>query len=265
MKQEVIDEIINISSKDKILSVSQIRKILTSIVDDLEHLTQEKYNGVVEGKRYWKDVTGVSTNISRGLICINYGKLMEDILYEKNVNNLSYLGANMSLFQLLLHELEHIRESYKSLINNNDKLLLEYSNIDFILQTFYDRVGKRNYTDEKFRKYYVDIHGIVPCERIANMDSCKKLINLLDGYPNFRKKHDLEYQYILNILYEYETFGYKNKGLIYPLIKYLKEMNIEDVTKLLCFDSTMSTFDKYRYGLYLSKDEAHRNKLLLKK
>ena len=285
LSNELIEEVIYVSSKGEFVSKELLLKIAFNIIESLDDITKSKFNEIK-----FVDLKGDFglANCSRtyGIIEVDYEALINQ---ERQNIFYSYLKSNIDIIQYFFHEIEHLNEFYKEQNYNLEARLVGISSGIFISDVIYNLAYKYNineeeqdnFIDNKFNKFQERYWEILPTEKIAEVDSYKNLLDSFKKYPDFSVKYPKLYYYLVDKYIDSYRLGYKynarNKKLNIPLINYLNalktlECNIElkdlgIVLKEKNIDNNLSSLDKFKYGLPITVENAralNKEKVLLK-
>lgn len=256
ISNELLDEIISLSNKDKFINKKIIIKALEEVLNYFGHEKSKKFNGLI--------FTGLSTKGDmRGLFSPETNQIFLDINRTyKDVLKLApnKLGSNLDIIGILFHELEHFKEQFKVKENNFEAKLIKLSDI----------------TDEKL---YENLYDCVPIEKLAYANSFEILLNNILNYPNFKENNFETYKYINNQYISLLKLGYIYVESIekynIPLFEFLqasKKLNkLNELIKLKKADETnknkLSLENKFKYGLPVNKEdveELNKRKILTK-
>lgn len=282
ISNELLEEIIDVSNKRKFISKGLLLRIAVNIIEQTNFITKSKFQEIRFVDMDW-DFAGAVCDKINGVIKIDYEKIIN---YEKSLCS-SYLNANLEIIQIVLHEIEHLDEFFKSKQNNFQSKLINISSSEFISNMYYDKSKtlyrnqeKRiNYTNKKFREFNEKNYEIIPIERIADIDSYKKLLNSLDNFPNFYNMYLKTYAFILKQYLNSLKSGYiydeeKDKYNV-PLLDYLKVINYKDSLENLDIylkksnevSNKMSIEQRMKYGLSIKNQdikEINKQKILIR-
>ena len=236
ISNELIEKIIYISSKGKLLDKKTILELAVDILNSLDEYTISKFNGIIFDKPSICDkYSYASLNKNNGKI-----KIYLDEINKKKFN--SILEKNLMLVESLIHEFKHLEESKKILVGDFESLLLMASDNNVI----YESLLKNKQIEKAlpnflkniiFLKYYYKIYSIIPAERIADIEAFNDLFEGISKYPNFKIKHIEEYKSIKEKTVGSYFRGYKFDGLNYsvPLIEYFKKIDNLEILNIFEF------------------------------
>lgn len=254
ISNELLEEVINISQKKRYISKGLLLRIALNVIENLDSKTKSRLQEIKFVDSDWEFALA-SCDRKRGIIEVDYTRLLQQ---EKNLNPLSYLKANLSIIQYLLHEIEHLNEHFKSKQNDLQAKIINICSGEFIHKSFQNKVKdwpyhKRiEYANKKFREFCEDNWAIIPIEKIAEADSINNILNSIKAYPNFTYQHSETYfsiliKYIKSLKLGYE-FNEQTGSYNIPLIDYLSALN--------------SKIDLKDIGLVLKPSSNNSNKLI---
>ena len=213
ISNELLDEIIDISSKGKYIDKKILQRVFEEIFVDVDDYTKKNFNKLEFVNIDRKTETLGICYADEGIIQID---LIENYIYENRQKNINMFIKNLKIINKLFHELEHLKQPYKITKNNFESELLKSSII-------YDE------------KLYDDLYNCIPSEKIAFANSWKLLLNNLLNYPSFDSKYFDEYKFVnneyirnLKLGYIFDEF-YEEYNV--PLFTYLKKTEQLDVLK----------------------------------
>lgn len=281
LSNEIIDEILFLSNRDKIIDENLIKKIVNVVINQADDITKKKYQGA-----WFVEISGDSIAcVISGLdiIAIDYEKIKKSIeSYLKQGGD--YFKSNLFVVQTLLHEIEHLKEEYKSSVSSDlERTIIKYGDIDNfkliatkdilrelgVVQTFTKLISKkgRNELNNKIFDLLSErqdgAYDYDPCEKIAVLDSMKLLLESCYAYPNFVKDYNKLSQTLLEIYFSMFQIGYKEGVLGYniPIVdfftimgntKYLSKIDTYSKDSKLFLDQSMAKYDsltRLRLGL----------------
>ena len=130
-----------------------------------------------------------------------------------------------------------------------------------------------------YREFTEKYYSIIPIEKIADVDSCKNILDSLKHYPNFRKEYLESYFFVLKEYLSYLKMGYEYNSDFgkynVPFLDYLKSLNchikLEDIgLSLKSSNDVKNNFsieDRMKFGLSITHEdtkELSRQKIILK-
>lgn len=202
INEECIEKLINISKKGIVFNLNDLRLMIDLIISDEDTITQNNYNGLVEdhGKTAY-----ARYNNDTKLLHFNLNRLKNDVLDNRNI-----AFTNLSILQVLLHEIEHVKEKSKimngspieaTLLKNSDKqyLIERLSEQQMLNELNFRRTYRKNaglfsirediYLDcfNKIMELNKKKHYLFPSERMADINSLNILYNSLVNNANFCK------------------------------------------------------------------------------
>ncbi len=283
IKQELLEEVINVSANKKIIPPDLLIKIIESVIDGCSNTTKEQFNGIKMIKENKKEEKNNAIyDCGRKEIKIYYLNIVRNGLFFEKYN---IFETNLYMLQSILHEIEHLKSDTDLSISDFEKKLFNYS-----LPTFIQSLLQNNLNDHlkkyenstlikvyfvlKTNIFYNQNYSLLPCEKLAEANSRKILLDSVDEYHNFKINNPNEYKFILKTYYFSLLMGYKynKKQNEYnvPLLQYLEKLNKIDTKGLL--DNTIldeiknvenySLEDRMKYGLQIDENTI---KLLRKK
>jgi len=272
ISNELLEEVINISLKNKYIDEELITKIILDIVSNMDEVTKNFLNKIEFCKI---DLFGASAlcNVETGNVKIDLDQIKQ---YEAQQNRFSILTCNLEILQIIIHELKHLQSNYIMSLNNIESKLIEISSYDYIYKKCLqeakkkvngfiqiNRLAKKLYSD-----YRYDNFEIIPDERLAEISSFECLIDVVSKYPNFKTNYPEEYKFLLkqykSVLCEGYNYREKFDNYSSTLIKYLISINRLDLLSYLginlkvCGSNNLSNMDlttKMKYGLPISRLE----------
>lgn len=139
-----------------------------------------------------------------------------------------YLFVNLYILHVIIHEIEHVKQNY--LINETDNELK-----DLLLLELLSSKNKKTY------RYYYNYYALESDAQSTALENVLKLAYQIDDI--------YLYNYYKNLLFKRLTKNYKNDT--YP--NYIISNKVLHTDPFL--DSTLDTYDKCKYGLFLEKNE----------
>jgi len=266
ISNELLEEIIYLSSKDKYISKELMLNIILNVIDKLDNSARSKFNDVVFSKINLKWCAASWSN-ETGIMELDYRTIIKDCKYlgEGNI-----LTSNLLALIYPLHEIQHMNENYKITTNTLESDLIKLGTIESIYSLF-----KEKYSENKANKQYVKFinqySDIMPTEKIAEVDAYRTLLDSLKNYPEFPINYidsyeDLIYEYFCSLIIGYNDF-YTNT----PVSDYLSrlreigyEEKIIDENLISKLNSISSIEDRLKYGAKVSNEEVEnvRQKIL---
>ena len=272
ISEEILEEIIHLSKRRQLLDKKLILKIAISIIDNLDDESKSIFSGIkFVGNRVLGITNFAQFNEDSGSILMNMDQ-MNGLKREYSI-----LYCNLQLVETLMHEINHLKESYKKkkggieafLITASDDFLSKNNIYKDIQKHYLDCNKKQELLDRLYGKVYFEIYDFIPGERIAEISAYEDLISSLNNYPNFRKAYKKDFALLkMNLYDEYVRVYVKD---IIPLVEYFKLINYFDALQGLSFFSTIrreflenskkyfKVEDRFKYGLPTDK----KDKLLL--
>lgn len=271
INNNLLEEIINISTKDNFVSQDLLRRITFDVVSTLDNSAKSKFNDLNFTDIDFKFAVGRCIK-EEGIIEVDYNKL---ITKYKRFSNYPKLQLNLLIIQYILHELEHINEFYKITKNDFESKLISISLYDFIINLFdnlafskiSDEEKALDYADQLYLEYSEKNWKIQPNEKIAEADSYKRILCSLDEYADFNTKCLETYNFILDKYYDSLKTGYKynaeKKKYNVPLLDYLLVLKSigcefalkEKENKTKANTNRFLVEDRMKFGFKVSKEE----------
>lgn len=265
MESELLKIIFDYSKSGKILDYNAMEMIINIVVisnnlDDYVKSVNIDYDNL-ETNRYY-DGFGCLMDYNFNVKKINiYDKSIKKIINECQIFNFydgekKIYNINLYLLQVLLHEIEHAK--HNRIYNENSmsdnitklfKIVYKYS-IESI-KKIYDEFLSKGFSISDVDKYFILLrdmedrfYEISPCERIADIDSYKEILKILNEESSMCNLYSLYYyKYHLCYLRGYSVD--KKGNVISPTIKYVKNIYSNDVDKFS--DIKPNDFDEAIY------------------
>ena len=284
IKNEYIEEIIDTSCKEKIISKGLINRIALSLVEELDPLTKSKFQEFSFAENLWNNPTVyASCDKNEGIIYYCYEHALQSAIILLNEKN-THLYSNFTILQYLIHELEHLKEDYKKQQNETERKLIINSSHELViemlidkyfpnvLKKYKDKIVLQNLLFHMYQKFYLPIWNICPDEKIADSDAYKIIVDSINNYPNFKNDFKEDYDdiiisYISSLLTGYRKNNYTQKFNI-PLQKYIEKIKKIDICSKM--DYTMkdiinnsdcySEEEKMKYGLPIVSEDISKVK-----
>lgn len=226
------NEILNLKDIEKILELLVVEKSLNEYILNID-VQLIRSNNLASYSNYTKKITIYTKTIDQ---------MVKDI--DSNILNISKfetsLYKNLSILQVLLHEIEHANQQKIAYHNNNLEALT--IRLSYLVNNGYD---------EK-------LYEFCPEERLAEIKSFEEINtmisyinNKLDLLPNVIETEKLKRQL--------RGYHYKNNFVTVPIVEYFtignKEKLLEtfDLSKAALNNYTLN--DRYKYGFPISNIE----------
>ena len=270
ISNDLIEEVLYLSSKGKILDKKIILKIVSKLLSSLDDNTASKFNGVLFSDKKHIDKKSYAGFNKRD------GKI---ILYLDEINRRNFktiLDKNLIILESLMHEFKHLEEEYKLSKQDFESLIIAASNNEVIYDSLFhknglniDKVLPNRIKELLFIKYYFKIYNLIPTESIADIEANSNLLKSLDKYPKFSKAHTFEYDSLKERLFDSYFMGYKysSDGYNIPLVDYFRIVDNVDTLKIFNFygDSKLNFMnkarkifkleDRFKYGLPIDDED----------
>lgn len=262
----------------------KISRILNNYCKNNRYADEKFINFIVEiilklrrNKGYVNNLTFGDGMENGNVAFYNYmSKELSFVLPEQNMDVIDY---NLMVLHFILHECEHI--THHKLCNNNDKSLRGYLLRESMADTLFCVETERlNFTKltpeqmlnitvkmeyfEKRRSIYPKIYEFLPAERMAEIDSFERILNILE-YCKFDKDKSQSFIYArgLNII---KLLGYSKKdneimcptySLYYELDKISpnQELLNKIIANLEKCSNNLDLDDRLYYGLPITDKE----------
>jgi len=230
--RSISNKILNLNDIEKILNLLTIEKDLSKYISNME-VQQIRSKHLASYSNYTKTITIYSNIID--LMMHNIDKTLKITNeFEKT------LYKNLSILQVIMHEVEHANQE-KIIYNNN-------------LESFILKLSELIDDDAILYEYN-------PAERLAEIKSYKEIILLLDNLNNKTERISslINTDNIQRLLRGYH---YKNKDVTYPLSSYFKLGNKPELLIPLGLHenekkviSIYNLEDRFKYGFPITTDE----------
>ncbi len=226
------NEILNLKDIEKILELLVVEKCLNKYILNID-VQLIRSNNLASYSTYTRNITVYTENIEQ---------MVKDI--DNNILNVNKFEAtlykNLSILQILLHEIEHANQQKIAYYDNTLEALI--IRLSYLVNNGYD---------EK-------LYELCPEERLAEIKSFEE-INTIISYINNKLEllpHIIETEKLKRQLRGYH---YKNNFVTVPIIEYFtigkKEKLLEafDLSKSALNKYTLN--DRYKYGFLISNIE----------
>ena len=234
---DILKIIFDCSIKNKILNDSEIENIIIILI------YQRKIDNFISNI-YFDDVeiNGLASyNMDDKKITI-YNRIINKMIKNMNKNLLinnsfqKYLFENLSILQIILHELEHVNQNNIICFDNSfEALIIRLSRlIDINI-------------DEQ-------LYEICPTERLAEIKSYKEVINIVLPI----KEKILELEKLLNselLKRKISGYHYQENIISYPLLTYFSKERKDYIINFIDLGSSNDLDYRFKYGLPISFDE----------
>lgn len=262
VSNELLEQIIYLSSKNILIDENLIVKVILEQINKADYITQDIFSRVVFDKISEKDIMCLCNTI-KGIIVVDLNKLYK---YHRKIEDTLYI--NLQIIRYVLHELEHLKEVYKSTKDDITKLLIDLSDPNIMYDIYMNKLLSKKRKDKKVDKLYFKLYNFIPGERIADIDSSFKLLESINSYPkklNITKSLEKDY---INNLYRGYVRVFKDNMFNIPLVDYLYNIKKEEYLNDFEFYSNdidefynnttklYSIEDKMRLGLPITVDES---------
>ncbi len=226
------NEILNLKDIEKILELLVVEKSLNEYILNID-VQLVRSNNLASYSNYTKKITIYTKTIDQ---------MVKDI--DSNILNINKfetsLYKNLSILQVLLHEIEHANQQKIAYHNNNLEALI--IRLSYLVNNGYD---------EK-------LYEFCPEERLAEIKSFEEINtmisyinNKLDLLPNVIETEKLKRQL--------RGYHYKNNFVTVPIVEYFTIGNKEKLLEALDLSkATLNKYalnDRYKYGFPISNIE----------
>lgn len=226
ISNELLEKVIYISNQEKLINENLIEEVALYIINQADSGTQNNFNGIDFSYRLKGQQLAYFDNETK-VIGFDLQKIY---LYLSNFLS-SKLYSNLSILQILLHELEHVKEKSKLLENSLESKLINYSSLENIykecaLKFHFDLENKNDIKKFliKVNKYYLSIWETIPNERLAEINSSKNLLYSIYNYPKFKTEYSDAFDFF-NEYYQKSCYmGYSLKNMRSPIFTYISKI-----------------------------------------
>lgn len=230
----VIDYVLNVSYKRRLLSIDDIDSLI-SYFEDIY-----RSSGFVRNVSFDNKTPFVAAYIEKyRVLIINYLRIIKKILLLKdrckfkNDTDL-YIFLNLSIVQYIMHEFEHVNQFM--LIENNDNTLYSSFLNDFSV-----------IPDKERKKYY----ELCPEERMAEILSYNKIFETITVDDVFHEDV-IDAVYVEKLYRLLRGYNYYNEKFHYPTVDYLDLLGYNlDVSYL---DKLTDFNERLFYGIHESDE-----------
>lgn len=225
------NKLISIEDIDKILEILVNAKSLNSyisniIIDDI------RSNSIASYSSYTKNIT-----ISTCRIDQLANNIDSNILRVDNFEKLLYI--NLSIVQILLHEIEHAKQQKIAYSENSlESLILRLS---FLINNGYDDM----------------LYEFCPEERMAEINSYEEVISIYNRL-NYKQNTLSEILYYEKLKRCLRGYHYKNSLINIPTKDYFALGNRPDLADVFDFSMELekyTLYERFRYGFQITTDE----------
>lgn len=260
ISNELLEEVISVSKKGKFISKGLLLRIVMNSIEQLDYVSKSNFQEI-KIVNLDNDFGIANFTKDTGVIEFDYNALIKQEIDSKVF---IHLKSNLLIIQQVLHEVEHLDEVSKMKRNDVQSKLISISENDFLSDSIYEFLKKRNVKEKiipKYLKTKFDIFNekywdIIPTEKIADVDSFKKIIDSMDNYPEFKRVHKniykslyLEYLDSFKLGYKYIKKEEKYNVPIYKYLRALKFLECNIKFKEICTDlSEINSLDKFKFG-----------------
>ncbi|MFI3307193.1 MAG: hypothetical protein R3Y21_01365 [Mycoplasmatota bacterium] len=179
--------------------------------------------------------------------------------------------SNILISQIVLHELEHVKQSKMADINADtfETILCKTATMGnyFLDSTKFKNASylEKLQLRREYYKIYVETYSLNPSERLANIKSFKTIVEMINqaGVEYSYLKDDMQFQYFLNCFDAYDSNNFKIGTTQLFLTEIKKEPILSEYFKIsenqyvemFQLSKSDDPFLKASFGLPLTKDE----------
>lgn len=227
------------SVNNKILSLKDIDKIMSLIINE------KKLNSFILGSNVKlirsKNLASYSIQSKKITIYLNTVEILINNI-EKNIQNLSerqiYFYENLSLLQILLHEIEHA---------NQEKIAYTENSFEALLIRMTKLV---NLYDEEDLYY-----SCCPTERLAEIKTYNEIINISKSIGMI----DVTLSELLSaekVFRQLKGYHFNNETINVPIVDYFNYGGRKDIINIFAINNKFIDLEeRYKYGFPISKEE----------
>ena len=148
VSNELLEQIIYLSSKNILIDENLIVKVVLDQINKADYITQYIFSKIVFDRIREKDVMCLCNTI-KGIIVVDLNKLYK---YHRKIEDTLYI--NLQIIRYVLHELEHLKEVYKSTKDDITKLLIDLSDPNIMYDVYENKLLSKKRKDKKVDKLY---------------------------------------------------------------------------------------------------------------
>ena len=223
------NKFLDLKDIEKILELLVIEKCLNDYILNI-NVQHIRSNNLASYSNYTKDITVYINKIEQMVKDIK-----KDILNTNNFETMLYI--NLSIVQILLHEVEHANQ--QKIAYNENSLEAFIIRMSFLV------------TDGYSEKLY----DLCPEERIAEIKSYEeiiKLINYISSNRLFVLPEILDNEKLRRLLRGYH---YSNSSINVPIIDYFTYGNKSELLEAFDFSTKRDLNERFKYGFPISINE----------
>ena len=223
------NKFLDLKDIEKILELLVIEKCLNDYILNI-NVQHIRSNNLASYSNYTKDITVYINKIEQMVKDIK-----KDILNTNNFETMLYI--NLSIVQILLHEVEHANQ--QKIAYNENSLEAFIIRMSFLV------------TDGYSEKLY----DLCPEERIAEIKSYEeiiKLINYISSNRLFVLPEILDNEKLRRLLRGYH---YSNSSINVPIIDYFTYGNKSELLEAFDFLTKRDLNERFKYGFPISTNE----------
>ena len=223
------NKFLDLKDIEKILELLVIEKCLNDYILNI-NVQHIRSNSLASYSNYTKDITVYINKIEQMVKDIK-----KDILNTNNFETMLYI--NLSIVQILLHEVEHANQ--QKIAYNENSLEAFIIRMSFLV------------TDGYSEKLY----DLCPEERIAEIKSYEEIIKLINYISNnrlFVLPEILDNEKLRRLLRGYH---YSNSSINVPIIDYFTYGNKSELLEAFDFSTKRDLNERFKYGFPISINE----------
>ena len=223
------NKFLDLKDIEKILELLVIEKCLNDYILNI-NVQHIRSNNLASYSNYTKDITVYINKIEQMVKDIK-----KDILNTNNFETMLYI--NLSIVQILLHEVEHANQ--QKIAYNENSLEAFIIKMSFLV------------TDGYSEKLY----DLCPEERIAEIKSYEEIIKLINYISNnrlFVLPEILDNEKLRRLLRGYH---YSNSSINVPIIDYFTYGNKSELLEAFDFSTKRDLNERFKYGFPISTNE----------
>lgn len=263
---ELIENIISVSNKSQFIDKKLLYKIIINEIYNGDQITKNLFNDVEFCSIDW-DFALACCIKETGIIKIDYDAIIDRYMNINILKKSHILYFNLTIVQLALHEIEHLRECYKLSSSSLESSLIHigccetiYKKHELDLKELYNKDPKIALNN--YRNFFETYWNVIPSEKIAEADSCRTILNSINNFPDFSTKYLEIYKMLLKRYKQILLMGYSYNSekniLEFPLKSYLKAMDFENLMHFINLkieNEYILLEDKFKYGIQVLDNE----------
>ena len=232
----ILKIIFDSSFNKKIINKNEIENIIITLI------YQKTFNNYISNIIFDDGDDGLASYNMDDIKITIYNRVIDKMInnIDKNLlindNFQRYLFKNLSILQIILHELEHVNQNNIICFDNSfEALIIRLS-----------RLVSFNNNEQ--------LYEVCPTERLTEIKSYKEMIDII--LPLKKKIYELKKLLNSELLKrKISGYHYQNNSIIYPLLTYFSIENKEYIIDSICLDDNKDLDYKFKYGLPISFEE----------